>query len=102
MTDTVAPVIRDLSITDNQSLFSSPIDIHFRIVEKGSGIGSDLQIKTWIDSEIWINEYDPERSRVGIGRTRELMPGPHVLRIIVVDAAGNSSTRTVAFRIGRN
>lgn len=100
--DTLAPEIKDLSIEPNQNLFSSPHEIHFHIAEKGSGINSDLQIKTWIDGQVWINEYDPERSRVRIERTRELLPGLHTLRILLSDAAGNTVNRTIPFHIGRN
>lgn len=99
--DTVSPKINDISVSDNKIFYSAPDIITFTIMENGSGIISDLQIKTTIDKKIWINEYDPERNKVTILKTHKLTPGSHVLEISVKDALENLASKTITFKIKR-
>lgn len=94
--DEIKPKIYDISVQDKKLYKTKPI-LTFKIDEKGSGIWSDKQIKTFVNGKFTINEYNPERKSVKVLYPDYIKEGKNVFKIIVKDNAGNIDKKEIIF-----
>ncbi len=96
--DTTAPLVEILTPKQGATLARLK-EIRFSLVDSLSGIGSDRNIRLFVDSTFVIAEWDPERHIV-VGRPHwTLKPGKHVVTAEVKDMAGNWTKKSVLFSI---
>jgi len=96
--DTTAPIVKIESPVANATLTRLK-GIQFTLDDSLSGIGTDRNIKVWLDDRFIIPEWDPERDLVVAKPDQKLKPGNHFIEILVSDLAGNVLKKSVNFRI---
>lgn len=96
--DTTAPLVEILAPKQGATLTRLK-EIRFSLLDSLSGIGSDRNIRLFVDSTFVVAEWDPERHIV-VGRPHwTLKPGKHVVTATVQDMAGNWTKKSVLFSI---
>ena len=99
--DSTAPEV-DIQSPLSAKLYSRMPEIKFRTIDSLAGIGSETNIKVTVDGRFVVPEWDPERNLVKAKPHWKLSPGKHHLRVLVTDAAGNTTERLRVFRIAGN
>ncbi|MCK5127435.1 MAG: M23 family metallopeptidase [candidate division Zixibacteria bacterium] len=99
ISDTVAPRILDLNITDGRAIKISHPEITFRLDDELSAIENDLNFNVSIDNKWLSPEYDPERKTFRSKTYWRLSPGRHTLIIEITDRCGNKFSHQSKFRV---
>ena len=95
--DTLFPILEIESPIENNTYKSNPI-IKFVTYDDHSGIENEENIKITVDSMFVLPEWDPEEKTVVARIDEKLNAGEHVIRIEVLDLAGNlTTTKLVLF-----
>ncbi len=97
-TDTIAPVIRELSPSSNASVLSARPTIRCKVDDNLSGIRDSVEIR--IDGQWCIPVYDPEAGLLTSTPHFDLTPGKHRLDITVTDRVGNIRHHSSDFVFG--
>lgn len=92
-TDTKAPIIRPLNISENKSMASSS-RINFKISDDLSGIHS---FNGYIDDEWVLMEYDAKTASLWHSFEPSLAKGKHRFKLIVKDGSDNEKVYQVNF-----
>lgn len=99
--DTIRPRIWDIRPPSGSRLGKRKPLLGARVDDQGSGIGSDEDVRVWLDGEPVIAEWDPEMASLKYRPGKPLPPGHHRLKIEVKDRVGNQTTRQSGFWILR-
>ncbi|HEX9912245.1 MAG TPA: M23 family metallopeptidase [candidate division Zixibacteria bacterium] len=97
--DTKPPEVKDIYPKPNARINSEKLIITAWIRDELSGIGSDLDIKVFLDGEWIIPEYDPEKFVLISKPLKTLSPGWHKLIIKAKDRMGNEKKVKSKFRV---
>lgn len=95
--DTTAPIVEIESPVQNE-VSNKFKEIRFTMDDSLSGIGTDRNIKILLDDQFIIPEWDPERNLVTGKPDYKLRQGNHLLKIRVLDEAGNVTEKRVQFK----
>jgi len=97
--DTKPPEVKDIYPKPNASINGEKLIITAWIRDELSGIGSDLDIKVFLDGEWLIPEYDPEKFILISKPFKTLSPGWHQLVIKAKDRMGNEKKVKSKFKV---
>jgi hypothetical protein len=97
--DKKPPQITGIYPKPDQKINVKEIIISARITDDLAGIGSDQDIKVYLDGEWQIPEYDPEKLVLISRPLKTLTPGWHKLVIQARDRMGNQKTVKSRFKI---
>ena len=99
--DTSAPQVSIASPQSGVLYHKTPL-IEFTATDSLAGIGSDRNIRVFVDDRFVVPEWDPERDRVQARPYWRVKPGKHFVRVLVRDRAGNETVNLRSFRIAGN
>ena len=99
LADETAPAISGLTPSGGAVLERSPGLLSARVVDRGSGIGSETDLAMELDGVGVIFEYDPEAGQLRYRPEAALQPGRHVLRVAARDRCGNEAAARAEFRV---
>ncbi len=97
--DTKPPEVKDIYPKPNARINGEKLIITAWIRDELSGIGSDLDIKVFLDGEWLIPEYDPEKFVLISKPLKTLSPGWHKLIIKAKDRMGNEKKIKSKFKV---
>jgi len=97
--DTKSPEVKDIYPKPNARINGEKLIITAWIRDELSGIGSDLDIKVFLDGEWLIPEYDPEKLVLISKPLKTLSLGWHKLIIKAKDRMGNEKKVKSKFRV---
>ncbi len=97
--DTKPPVIKNVYPKSGQIIKGEELIISAWVKDNLSGIGSDLDIKVFLDGEWIIPEYDPEKFVLISKPLKTLSPGWHKLIIKAKDRMENEKKVKSKFRV---
>ena len=97
--DTKPPEVKDIYPKPNARINGENLIITAWVRDELSGIGSDLDIKVFLDGEWLIPEYDPEKFILISKPFKTLSPGWHQLVIKAKDRMGNEKKVKSEFKI---
>jgi hypothetical protein len=92
--DASPPVVSEVEPRDGAVVGRRP-RIAARVEEEGEGLGFD-GVAFELDGAPLEAEFDPDRARAAVLSLPPLRPGPHRLRVVATDAAGNASEPVTA------
>ena len=99
LADETAPAISGLAPSGGAVLDRSPGLVSARVVDHGSGIGSETDLVMEVDGAGVIFEYDPEARVLRYRPEADLQPGRHMLRVAARDRCGNEAEMRAEFRV---
>lgn len=97
--DTIAPSIRNLSISNLKTYFTSLPKISFILEDDFSWIEDDRNFSVTINDEWLIPEYDMEQKLFQTKPNHPLKDGKHKLEMHITDRVGNKFEQTVEFYV---
>lgn len=97
--DTLVPEVWDLQPEDGSQVRTEKTVLFARVRDRGSGIEREENLVMELDDRRVIAEYDPEGDWMKQVNEKPLDPGPHTLRIMVTDMAGNTTIQESRFRV---
>ncbi len=99
--DTIKPHIWGIKPPPGSRLRNKKPLLKARVKDQGSMIGSDENVRVWLDGKRIIAEWDPEKHSVQYRPRKPLSPGHHWLKILVRDRVGNQTIHRSEFWILR-
>lgn len=94
--DIVNPVVEIIGVKQGM-FYSTRPRLSATVRDDESGIWSDTQIVTKVNSGLVINEYDPSSHRTRVIHPNRIVPGRNIFSVTVTDNQGNTTTRQVEF-----
>ncbi len=87
--DTVPPSVRNLNVREGATLTTNQPGVRFELSDRLSGIQDDRNIEVRVDGVWFLPEYDTDKHTVKAKGRAPLAAGPHTLKIVATDRAGN-------------